>query len=306
MPKYQRNLSIFLAVIFVLALLLSPGAAQAASYNTFSISGETITINLSRGSNPLQFSFSLRSPFQVNRVAVHILHRVQRGETLTSIAEDYNVTPSQLKNANNNKANYVVPGQLLRIPLKNTGMPAPKPEPQPEPPQPDPVPEPKPEPQPEPPKPDPVPEPKPEPQPEPKPPATPAPPAGIRAEEATMLELVNQERARVGVAPLKLHLKLSEVARLKSEDMATNNYFSHQSPTYGSPFEMMRSFGITYSMAGENLALAGSVQRAHNALMNSPGHRANILNARYTHIGIGMVQGSRGQYYTQMFIQARN
>ncbi len=120
-----------------------------------------------------------------------------------------------------------------------------------------------------------------------------------------MLELVNQERASAGVPPLALHQKLSEVARMKSDDMAKLNYFAHQSPTYGSPFEMMRSFGISYTMAGENLALAGSVDRAHSALMNSSGHRANILNANYTHIGIGMVQGSRGQYYTQMFIRAR-
>ena len=120
-----------------------------------------------------------------------------------------------------------------------------------------------------------------------------------------MLELVNHERARAGAPPLALHGELSEVARLKSQDMVQNNYFAHQSPTYGSPFEMMRAFGISYRMAGENLALAGSVDRAHSALMNSSGHRANILNARYTHIGIGMVQGSRGQYYTQMFIQVR-
>lgn len=120
-----------------------------------------------------------------------------------------------------------------------------------------------------------------------------------------MLDLVNQERARAGVPPLTLHTELSKVARLKSQDMVDNNYFAHQSPTYGSPFEMMRSFGISYTRAGENLALAPTVDRAHTALMNSSGHRANILNAGYTHIGIGMVQGSRGQYYTQMFIQTR-
>jgi uncharacterized YkwD family protein len=120
-----------------------------------------------------------------------------------------------------------------------------------------------------------------------------------------MLELVNQERAKAGVPALQAHQKLTEVARLKSADMVKLNYFAHQSPTYGSPFDMMRSFGISYTMAGENLAMAASVDRAHTALMNSSGHRANILNANYTHLGIGMVQGSRNHYYTQMFIRAR-
>ncbi|HHX77640.1 MAG TPA: hypothetical protein GX697_04760, partial [Firmicutes bacterium] len=125
----------------------------------------------------------------------------------------------------------------------------------------------------------------------------------LKAEEARMLELVNRERTAAGLQPLILHPHLSEVARLKSADMVAQNYFSHQSPTYGSPFDMMRSFGISYRLAGENIALAPSVDRAHNALMNSSGHRKNILNPDYAYIGIGMAEGPRGQYFTQMFIR---
>ncbi len=118
-----------------------------------------------------------------------------------------------------------------------------------------------------------------------------------------MLELVNQERAAAGVPPLSLQPQLAEVARIKSADMVAQNYFSHQSPTYGSPFDMMRYFGISYRLAGENIALAPNVDMAHSALMNSSGHRKNILNPDYTYIGIGMAEGSRGQYFTQMFIR---
>ena len=114
-----------------------------------------------------------------------------------------------------------------------------------------------------------------------------------------MVELVNQERAKAGVAPLTIDLELSRVARIKSQDMKDNNYFSHTSPTYGSPFEMMKNFGIRYRTAGENLAKHSSVESAHAGLMNSEGHRKNILNPNFTHIGVGIVDD---RYYTQMFI----
>jgi uncharacterized YkwD family protein len=118
-----------------------------------------------------------------------------------------------------------------------------------------------------------------------------------------MLNLVNEERKAAGLQPLKLNLELTEVARLKSQDMIDNNYFAHDSPTYGSPFEMMRQFGISYRTAGENLAMHPSVHSAHQGLMNSPGHRANILNPSFTEIGIGIRRKGNGQYYiTQMFI----
>jgi uncharacterized YkwD family protein len=145
----------------------------------------------------------------------------------------------------------------------------------------------------------------PAPRPEPTPELTPAPnpPAGLSAEEQQMIDLVNAARKEAGLQPLIADVKLSEVARLKSKDMAENNYFSHQSPTYGSPFEMMQRFGIAYSSAGENIACNQTVQAAHEALMNSPGHRENILKPTFTHIGIGIVDGGQcGKMFTQQFI----
>ena len=94
------------------------------------------------------------------------------------------------------------------------------------------------------------------------------------------------------------------VARIKAKDMADNKYFSHQSPTYGSPFDMLKKFGVSYRAAGENIAGNRSSKAAHDALMNSPGHRANILNTQYDRIGIGIVPDSRyGKVFVQMFIK---
>lgn len=121
----------------------------------------------------------------------------------------------------------------------------------------------------------------------------------LSTSEQKMVSLVNEERTKAGVPALKLDLELSRVARIKSQDMKDNNYFSHASPTYGSPFEMMKNFGISYRTAGENIAMHGSVESAHAGLMNSEGHRKNILNPSFTHIGIGIVDN---RYFTQMFI----
>jgi uncharacterized YkwD family protein len=113
--------------------------------------------------------------------------------------------------------------------------------------------------------------------------------------------LVNEQRAKNGLAPLTLNEKLSDVARTKSQDMHDNNYFDHTSPTYGSPFDMMHSFGINYRAAGENIAMGYATPEAvMTGWMNSPGHRANILNASYTQIGVGYV--ASGNYWTQEFI----
>lgn len=114
-----------------------------------------------------------------------------------------------------------------------------------------------------------------------------------------MIRLINEERRKAGVAPLIVDIELSRVARIKSQDMRDNNYFSHTSPNYGSPFDMMRSFGIRYRTAGENIARHSSVQSAHTGLMNSDGHRRNILSPSFTHIGVGIVDN---RYYTQMFV----
>jgi uncharacterized YkwD family protein len=138
-------------------------------------------------------------------------------------------------------------------------------------------------------------------QPTPAPSTTPA--SGLTADEQAMVNLANQERAKAGLKPLAVDTRLVSLARQKSQDMITNNYFGHQSPTYGSPFDMMKKAGVTYRTAGENLAGASTVQQAHSGLMNSSGHRANILNPNFTHIGIGAVKGGRyGAMWTQMFI----
>ena len=119
-----------------------------------------------------------------------------------------------------------------------------------------------------------------------------------------VLNLVNAERAKQNLAPLKLNAQLSKVAQLKSEDMKNNNYFSHTSPTYGSPFDMIKQFGINYSYAGENIAKGQKTASAVvNAWMNSEGHRANILNKNFTDMGIGYVNSGGTTYWTQMFIK---
>ena len=119
--------------------------------------------------------------------------------------------------------------------------------------------------------------------------------------EQEVIRLVNVERAKNGLKPLTYDWELSRVARYKSQDMKDNRYFSHTSPVYGSPFQMMKSFGISYRTAGENIAKGQATPQAVvNAWMNSSGHRANILNASFTKIGVGYV--SDGKYWTQMFI----
>lgn len=123
----------------------------------------------------------------------------------------------------------------------------------------------------------------------------------VSAYESEVVRLVNEIRVEKGLKPLSMDWQLSRVARYKSQDMRDRDYFSHSSPTYGSPFDMMKSFGISYKSAGENIAKGYSTPRAVvDAWMNSPGHRANILNSSYTHIGVGYVQS--GNYWTQMFV----
>lgn len=128
---------------------------------------------------------------------------------------------------------------------------------------------------------------------------------GTKALESEVVRLVNAERAKRGLSALKENWELSRIARYKSADMANKNYFSHTSPTYGSPFRMMESFGIRYSSAGENIAMGQRTpQEVMNAWMNSPGHRANILSPSYTQIGVGLAKNKSGRaYWTQMFIK---
>lgn len=128
---------------------------------------------------------------------------------------------------------------------------------------------------------------------------------GIKSLESQVVKLVNVERSKQGLQPLTENWQLSRVARYKSADMATKNYFSHTSPTYGSPFRMMESFGIKYSSAGENIAYGQKTpQQVMTAWMNSPGHRSNIMSPSYTQIGVGYATNKSGTpYWTQMFIR---
>lgn len=129
--------------------------------------------------------------------------------------------------------------------------------------------------------------------------------ANIGAYEQQVVDLVNQERAAAGLPALKVNAKLAGVAEKKAEDLRDNNYFAHQSPTYGSPFDMMKQFGISYTSAGENIAKGQKTPAdVMNGWMNSEGHRANILNSSYTEIGVGYVTDSKGTtYWVQHFIR---
>ncbi|MEK4056697.1 CAP domain-containing protein [Paenibacillus sp. FSL F4-0087] len=116
---------------------------------------------------------------------------------------------------------------------------------------------------------------------------------------AQVVKLVNAERAKAGLGALASDALLDKVAVAKVKDMSNNNYFDHQSPTYGSPFDMMKQFGVTYSYAGENIAKGQKTpQEVVTAWMNSEGHRANILSKNFTKIGVGFYNG----YWAQEFI----
>jgi uncharacterized protein YkwD len=122
------------------------------------------------------------------------------------------------------------------------------------------------------------------------------------AAEARMLELVNEERVQHGVRPLTIDPTLVEVARVHSFDMWEREYFGHVNPDGDDPFDRMRGGGASFRAAGENLALAPTVEQAHRGLMNSPGHRRNILDPAFGRIGIGAVDGGvHGLMFTQNF-----
>ncbi len=127
----------------------------------------------------------------------------------------------------------------------------------------------------------------------------------IAAKERKVVDLVNQERQKIGLEPYQHNQKLSQVARTKSEDMRENNYFSHQSPQYGSPFAMMKQFDIDYQTAGENIAKGQRTpQEVVTSWMNSSGHRRNILSQEFTEIGVGLAKNKQGEtFWTQMFIR---
>jgi len=208
-----------------------------------------------------------------------------------------------------------------------TGVPAPEPKPEPKP-EPQPAPQPAPQPQPKPerqpalqpapqpqPKPEPQPAPQPAPQPQPKPEPQPAPQPAPQQEPAAgqqfsqfqkrVVELVNIERQKEGLKLLSADPLLMKGASAKSQDMVENGYFSHNSPKYGSPFNMMKTFGISYRYAGENIASGQtSPESVVRAWMNSPGHRANIMSSKFNKIGVGYAYTTGGSYHhfwTQWF-----
>lgn len=114
-----------------------------------------------------------------------------------------------------------------------------------------------------------------------------------------VLEIVNSERAKAGLSPLSMDSNLSNMALVKAQDLINNNYFDHTSPDYGSPFDMMKKFQITYNAAGENIAKGQPApEQVMNDWMNSEGHRANILSSSFTHIGIGFFKGAWVQEFT--------
>lgn len=118
-----------------------------------------------------------------------------------------------------------------------------------------------------------------------------------------MVNLINRDRAANGLPALQVDMQLVQLARMKSQDMINNNYFSHTSPTYGTPGQMLANAGVKYRSMGENIAGNRSAEAAHTALMNSSGHRANILNSGYNYVGVGVVAGGPyGLMITEIFV----
>jgi len=126
---------------------------------------------------------------------------------------------------------------------------------------------------------------------------------GLTNEEQLAFTLLNADREANGLAPLKLNLAVSAVAQQHAQDEIDRSFFAHNNPDGLSPFDRMHAAGITFRFAGENLAIDQDVAAAEQALMNSPGHRANILSPDYTEVGIGIRFNSQGSLYiVQCFI----
>lgn len=124
----------------------------------------------------------------------------------------------------------------------------------------------------------------------------------ISMQEQSAWNLLNSDRTANGLAPLPLDAELSRIARIKAEDMRDKGYFAHQSPTYGSPSEMLKHFGYTFSAAGENIAHHANITKAQAAFMSSDGHRRNILSASWNRVGIGVCYDAQGYIYlVQLF-----
>ena len=127
--------------------------------------------------------------------------------------------------------------------------------------------------------------------------------SSLNTDEKEVFDLINAQRTKNGLSTLKVDSEVQNVARIKAQDMVDSNYFSHNSPIYGSPFEMLNKFKVSYKTAGENIAGNSSNSAAVTAWMNSSGHKANILNSSFNYTGIGVVKSPKyGKVYVQMFI----
>ena len=127
--------------------------------------------------------------------------------------------------------------------------------------------------------------------------------SSMNTNEKEVFDLINKQRTNNGLKALVVDEELQRVARIKAQDMVDNNYFSHNSPTYGTPFQMLNSFKISYKTAGENIAGNSTNSGAVNSWMNSSGHKANILNSNYNYTGIGVVNSSKyGRIFVQLFV----
>ena len=335
--RKRRCVTILLMFLFLIMLISSVQAGTIEHANKrWEISGaekSIVNVQAYRIFNPVFYrdvSLTVVTP----RTNV-IIYRIKPGDTLERIAFRKGCTTQDLVKINKLNSTDVTTGQILIIiqkPQRVESRPTEKAQPDdkqetelelvPEPDidlipkaqpkttsKPDPVPSPKPNPVTSEPKPETQSQQKPVEEAEPKP--DPAPEVEVdpnlsklTADEQLMFNLLNQARAERGLEPLKIHMGLVKLARMKSQDMVDLDYFSHESPTYGSAFDMMKNAGITYKKAAENIAGNSSVEGAHSSLMNSSGHRSNILNSSFTHVGIGIVNGSKyGKIFTQMFIQ---
>ena len=296
----RKRMLVMLSIVMLLVFSFVPAVTASQVTANVIFNGKQIPVNIVPEGTGEQFSYKLEIPLQdaAGNKKITILYTINlktlsQGSLLPKVPSTGYEQIVPVPEIGTAKPQRTIPG--LKPPVTRPPVSDPKP-----PAVPRPVPEPE------------IPAAQP-PVSDPEPPVAPPPPVPetepsassqfLTSEELQMFDLLNEERVKMGLNELKIHEGLVKLARLKSKDMIDRGYFAHQSPTYGSPFDMMRDGGISFSYAGENLAGASAVSRAHASLMNSPGHRANILNADYTHVGIGIVDGGPyGKMFTQLFI----
>lgn len=126
----------------------------------------------------------------------------------------------------------------------------------------------------------------------------------VTAQEQIAYNLLNQDRNANGLSSLTLDPVLSDLARIKANDMRDNHYFAHESPTYGNASAMLTTFGYSFSAVGENIAHHATVDKAQSAFMSSTGHRKNILSSSWTKVGVGVSYDAQGYVYVvQLFVR---